>query len=119
MIIKTCKRYKAYGRNQSIVQPAMIPGNLRALSGNLAETGDIQRTTWRLLIARVKKNLIRLSVVSTKFGICFAAMYRSSDDIWISSSFGKRFGISPVVSMELITSTNESQSKNYACPARL
>ena len=95
-------------RNQSMVHPAIIPGNLLARSGNLAFAGDIHRTICKLLRTRSMKNFTRLSEESMKSGICFIAMGRNSDAIIINSSFGKRFDTSPVVKIEFTISINDS-----------
>mmetsp|Transcript_18622 Transcript_18622/g.53031 ORF Transcript_18622/g.53031 Transcript_18622/m.53031 type:complete len:231 (+) Transcript_18622:18289-18981(+) len=114
-------------RNQSIAHPVMSPGNFRARSANFALTGEKQRTTCKFLRTVSKKNFTRLSGVST--GTDLGAYCWMSDAMIWSSSFGKRPGISPVMSRLLSNSKKfsslicESVKMNVAffrcCPAVL
>ena len=85
-----------------MAQPVINPGNFRARSANLALTGEKHSTTCKFLLTVSKKNLTRLSGVST--GTPFGAYCCMSEAMICSSSFGKRPGISPVISSELSNS---------------
>ena len=54
-----------------------LPGNLRALSENMGDTGDTQNTTWRYFRTRCEKNACSLAGLSTKSGTYST---RHSDD---------------------------------------
>jgi hypothetical protein len=57
-------------RNQSMVHPDTMPGNFRARSANVADTGDMHKTTCKYLRTRWKKKACRFDGDSTKSGTC-------------------------------------------------
>ena len=57
-----------HGRNQSMVQQLISPGNLRARSANLVFIGEKPRTTWRLSRTVSMKYCLRLSAFSGSSG---------------------------------------------------
>ena len=92
-----------HGKNQSMVQPLISPGNCCALCENLGPTGEKHRQVCRLARTLSKKNLERFSWVSTMLGASFFITGRMSPRMASISSLGKSPEISPVISIWLIT----------------
>mmetsp|Transcript_14093 Transcript_14093/g.33800 ORF Transcript_14093/g.33800 Transcript_14093/m.33800 type:complete len:251 (+) Transcript_14093:3634-4386(+) len=97
-----------HGRNQSMVQPLMSPGKLRARLANLTPTGEKHRQVCRLSRTRPRKNEYRLSQVSMTPGHSFLSAGRMSLTIMSSSSLGNSPATSPVIRIWLMNSRNPS-----------
>mmetsp|Transcript_5849 Transcript_5849/g.17924 ORF Transcript_5849/g.17924 Transcript_5849/m.17924 type:complete len:207 (+) Transcript_5849:4549-5169(+) len=97
-----------HGRNQSIVQPLIRPGNCCARRLNLSPTGEKQSTMCRLLRTRCRKKPYRFSHVSGVPGSCCFMIGRMSLTIMSSSSLGSRPATSPVMRIWLMYSRKPS-----------
>mmetsp|Transcript_13360 Transcript_13360/g.32664 ORF Transcript_13360/g.32664 Transcript_13360/m.32664 type:complete len:278 (-) Transcript_13360:588-1421(-) len=97
-----------HGRNQSMVQPLMRPGNCCARRLNLLPTGEKHSTMCRLSRTRLRKKPYRFSHVSGTPGACDFMMGRMSFTIMSSSSLGSRPATSPVMRIWLMYSRKPS-----------
>mmetsp|Transcript_18328 Transcript_18328/g.62276 ORF Transcript_18328/g.62276 Transcript_18328/m.62276 type:complete len:287 (+) Transcript_18328:2776-3636(+) len=97
-----------HGRNQSMVQPLMRPGNWLARRLKVEPTGEKHRHTCRLSRTRPRKKSYRLSYVSATVGASFFITGRMSFTIMSISSLGNRPATSPVMRIWLMNSRKPS-----------
>ena len=91
-----------HSANQSMVQQFTREGNIRSRVRNASPTGLMQMTVCRFFRhCSMKKSYSSVGDLSRP---TFLARGRTSSMMFISSSFGKRFGTSPVLRMLLRSS---------------